>query len=625
MNRVKEAEKHNPKPTNPANEMGERRNFWLAIAALVIVPFILYWPSMHAPFIFDDIGYIVENPSIGKFEIQLNTKNLSDDLLALKASRPLTFLSFDLNHRLSGFNPLSYHLFNVLVHILCTIMIFLISRKLFASAYNHPLNFIPFVIAFIFSVHPVNTEVVSYISPRSESLATFFYLVSLYTFIQSPSLSFMTMVSSLVCFSLALLSKETATTLPVIILTLDFLFLCNGQINEFRKKIYKHAIYWVVLGLYIAARYSNLGSIGDAAKITLATWTSWTYFLTQLWVVLKYICLLVFPLGQSIDHFIRPIQSPFDPRIILSLLAYGVFIFSEFLILKKEKLAIPIVLFSFIWFFVTLLPTSSFLPINDAMAERRVYLPQFGFICLAIISYKVFFLFKPKILISIMTIYLIFLLSVTWSRNKKFSDPILLWKEAVLRYPSNYRALNNLGYSYYQKKDYDNAFEYFQKAAHANPKYLGPNFNMGNVCLDLGDWQRAQIYFKKEIEMNFQSKESYNGLGLAFYKMGKDKEAEQNYLRAIEIDPLNYIAYGNLGNVYQREGKIEEAYHAYQKALQINSALPAIYIGLANLFFAQGKLNEALKSMESASLLDPENPIITTAIEKIQSKILKGD
>ena len=183
-------------------------------------------------------------------------------------------------------------------------------------------------------------------------------------------------------------------------------------------------------------------------------WTNYSYFITQPYVILRYIKLLLVPVGLCIDHFIEPAKTILALRVLAPILI----IISIFILLykawKNKTEENKIILFSTLWFFITLSPTSSFIPIADAMAERRVYLPGVGFYLIIMIIYFKLFkidiegrltLHSKRLLMLIIMSYIMILGYGTIKRNELYQRPILLWQDATSLYPKSARAHNNYG------------------------------------------------------------------------------------------------------------------------------------------------------------------------------------
>jgi len=587
-----------------SHTMNGKLQIILAILACITLPIIIYSNTLNVPFIFDDIPNIVENPDIK------NIRNLKTRLIYKsdaniynnQPTRPLTYLSLTLNYYFGGLNVFGYHLVNIALHILVTILIFSLTRKTFfylsgfpkgpetlaESFSNFPFDqkmnevVLPLAVALLFSVHPMNIDVVTHIIHRSGSLSTLFYLTSLLLFIKSFEGNKWLYPFSLLCFTFSFYSKQIAATLPAMILLFDYLFLSSCKAEKVVQKKYYHLPFWTLLVLMVAWNYFYLGNLGYMGE----TLPRYIYLLTQPWAILNYLRLLFVPMGQSIDHFLIPTVTIFEIRFILTIvLLSGIFI-STYLFYKKKQSLSRLVLFSVLWFFITLTPTSSFFPINESMAEKRVYLPGWGFsiglICLYLLIFKMNFQdtfdkSRGKKLIIILGIHILLLSAMTWNRNKDYQSPILLWKEVIKVYPHNARAYNNLGIAFSDKRNHDKALEYYQKAIQVEPNYAKAYNNLGNVFSIKEDYSKAFKYYQKAIQLDPNYAKAYNNLGNVFSDIQDYNEAIRYYQKAIELNPKYADPYYNLGKVYDELKEYGKAQKVFRKASDLNPDLKGTY------------------------------------------------
>lgn len=623
------------------------RFFWANLAVLVF-PFFVYFHSLKAPFIFDDWTNIVQNPDIKSWD-HLPQKLLyrTDRILPNRnlPQRPVVFLSFTFNYALGEQNPLGYHLFNVFLHSVTTLLIFILTRKVFFYSMGDSGLFYPLSVALIFALHPLQTEVVTYISNRSDGLAAFFYLLSLLLFVKAFEKNRAFYLGSYLAFFLALFSKEIAVTLPAIIFLYDYFFLSDSNFKKIKIRWEVHLFYWLVLILYILFRQIYFGKIGFMGGGIEKSWTAYSYFLTQMVVVIQYLKLFLFPQGQCVDHFIPPIKSFFDLKIIYSLVFYLLIGALTLAYFRKNK----IFLFSFFWFGITLLPTSSFFPIYDALVERRLYLPSWG-LCLGMIS-LILSLSKriekekfqttgnvqcrvkstlSKIWSSLIVLYIILLSGFTWKRNQMYLDPIKIWEEAVRLYPNNNRALNNLGQHYAANKEMEKAKVAFHKALRLNPNVSGVYYNLGKLA-SLENNLEAESFFLKAIELEQENSDALKALGFFYFKNRNFSKALIFYEKALKLQPTSiespwarpsmrlktdlfsrqdYSLYNNLGCIYGELNKFREAEKSFQRAIEFEPLNARAYLNLAYLYTKEKKLNQAIAAYQTVLHLNPETQVL---------------
>ncbi|MEW6558159.1 MAG: tetratricopeptide repeat protein [Elusimicrobiota bacterium] len=471
-------------------------NKWFAVALIILVSIGIYHKSLNAPFIFDDIGKIVENPDIKKLS------NLKAKLIypytnnkiweRNDPSRPITYLTFTLNYYFGKLNTFGYHLFNLVVHIFNAILIFILTRKIllfFPQSPNFPISqflIFPFFVALFFTVHPINISSVLYIFSRSVLLATFFYLMALLLFIKATeknsliSLSPISYLLSLICFILALFSRQDVVTLPIMILLVDYIFLSDFNTKKVIEKKYYHIPFWILLVVYLLFRYFYFGDVGDAEAGTL--WDRYPYIIIQPYVVLKYLKMLLIPTGLCIVHKINPARIS-ELKTILALLSITVIFWLTYKIYKKKANNSKITLFSVLWFFITLSPTSSFFPTTSALVENRLYLSGFGFYFIFVFFYTLVskFFNLSNFLIFLICIHIFLLGYVTVKRNQLYQNPVLLWQDVISRYPNSIEAHNNLGILLYNSNRFEEAEKAYRNAIRINPNFVNAYTNLGNL------------------------------------------------------------------------------------------------------------------------------------------------
>lgn len=395
------------KPKRPKDEARERVNSYVlsvnlkvhlfAMAAIILITTLIYSNTFHNSFHYDDVIAILEYRPIKSLDMIIS-QTLNEILRGDLGSRGILDITFALNYHFGKLNVFGYHLVNLILHILVSIMIyFLMDLTLRAhhfSLENLPPNphYIPAFTSLLFAVHPIHTESVTYIVSRSEVLSCFFYLLSLLFFIngtwpkgelkivnrQSSIVYFqkkiLAYLASFVFFFLAMGTKIHTITLPAIMILYTFSFLFRGRIWDFLKKYKIPLIVFAGFALLILIKYKfGLGiTIEEEREIR----TRYQNLLTQAYVIVcYYLPRLFIPVNLNIDPDIPISNSPFEPKTAFSILVIASIIFFAIKTFNKYRL----LSFSILWFFITISPSSSFIPLMDAAAEHRVYLPAVGF------------------------------------------------------------------------------------------------------------------------------------------------------------------------------------------------------------------------------------------------------
>lgn len=538
---------------------------YFTILLPVLAALLVYINSINAPFQYDDYDTIMQNKDI---------RILSDlkTIFTHSLFRPVLFFTFAINYYMSGLNPISYHIVNILLHILNVILVFFISHQLFTYLTDeNNSKLFAFISSMLFAVHPIGTEAVTYISSRSSVLATFFFLISIHIYLHSVFLEnktkrFILYFLMLLSFFLGAGSKEIILTLPLIIVVLD-IFTLKLNLKDTIKRIFSTHLPFVIIILigiivriYIFLNYEKVG--GGLPR------SVYENLLTQSEVIIKYIRLLLLPFGQNLIHNYPTVRSILNVYTLLS-------IFTILLLIKFALQNIrsnPVISFGILWFFITLLPSSSFIPFQEAMTEKHLYLPMFGFFLVIsqffIKLLKKFEEYRPYLKALYISIFLI-LSILTIYRNYIWGDSIRLWEDIIKKTPDSWathyayadalrkQAENDFVNSYNSfvvgdigiSQEYMNrytsnllkAIKHYTESAILRPAYVDAFLNAG-ICFG----------------MLYQATKSQNDL----------KEAERFFRIVKEIDPPNIKALNNLANIFLLEGKYKDAMDIYQEVLK---------------------------------------------------------
>jgi hypothetical protein len=379
----------------------DHKYFTLAVFGLItVITIIAYSNTFTASFHFDDIPAIADNATIK----QVSAENI---FKIISGARPVVYLSIMLNYQLSGLNVVGWHIFNIGTHIANSFLVYLfILRTLTVPAalktrYAEQAKWMALFGALLFAVHPIQTETVTYIISRSELLATFFYLGAILLFSSGAQTGkgryYWAAFFSAV---LAMGSKEWAVTLPAVILLYDYLILSEGTIRRVLSRWWVYILlmlaWWPVLRtMNLFAENSSMGfnmrapasaASGAAPRKAL---TPWTYLLTSFNVIWTYIRLLFLPINQNIDYDYPVAKTLLEFHTLLSCAGHLAVIGGSFwLFLKKRWALVP---FGVAWFYITLSPVQSFVPLLDVIFEHRLYLPSIGFFLVFVVMYEKLF------------------------------------------------------------------------------------------------------------------------------------------------------------------------------------------------------------------------------------------
>ena len=558
--------------------LAEKKSYVTLVYLILIVVFgfLVYSNALRNPFIWDDDYLIKRNLCIKELRYlpRFFTEDIGSTLgIRYNEYRPLQMVSYTLDHALWGLNTFGYHLTSQLLHILVALVIYWLVMILFDN------KLISFLTAILFVVHPVHTEVVTYISGRSDSLSCLFIILGIIFYVQQLKGRYY-LLWSCVFIVLSLLSKENS---------IAFLFLILLYHWIFKKKIEAVKIlpYIFIFLAYFLLRMNILKASSPGVENMAGFMSRLPGFFVATG---EYLSILLFPFNLHMEYG-STIFKISDPRAIMGL---GIMLLlALFSIRYREKNKITA--FSVMWFVVSLLPVSNLFLLNAFMAEHWLYLPSIGFFI--VIASGFFRLLNRgkllKYLAGTSFFFLLFFYSYcTLKQNTYWGNPVIFYERTLKYAPESPRIYTNLGNAYYCVGYYDKALLNLKKAIQIDRNYTYAYLNLANAYNKLGDKKEAIALYKKTIELDPFFSEAYYNLGNLYKSTGDKEGAINSYKKALEIDKNFVEAYYNLAVVY---GKVnyEEAVINLKKAIDISPAFVPAYDFLIDLYKISGKEGEA--------------------------------
>ena len=536
----------------------------LSLLIILALSFLVYSNSLSYDFVWDDISDSTEVQVTVQSPLDVYTASFWEkanwDPPGSGYYRPLTFLSYAINFAASKDSPLGFHLTNLLFHSLnCLLMFFLFNLAL-PSTYPRSAIIIG---SLIFAVHPVHVEAVTWISGRTDVLCTTFVLASIifyhYALTTESIKRFLAYLGTLVCFILALHSKEMALSLPALLFLYSYCFIPKEKLKSFGAKLI-HYQAWILIALipYILHRASIIGSF--RAGPGYFGGTLYNTALSMANVIAFYIRLLFLPIGQSADHTIEIATSIFQYEVLFGITLIILLVTVALYFHKRNKL----IFFCILWFFIALLPVSNVIfPLLRFVGERYLYLPSVSFCLLMgyLISQtpKLLPRIGQKTVPAVAIVILAALSMLTFNRNKVWQNDLSLWTETVKQSPTSVIAHANLSFAYE---------------------------NVGNMRAALKEAQIA-VSLKSDLPL------SHYNLAEIYQKLGKLNEAEQEYIKALKLKPDYIEALSNLSVIYAVKKNFAKAIPLIEKAISISPNETNLYINLANMYRGKGEPEKA--------------------------------
>ncbi len=597
----------------------------LVISTLLLLGTLIYSNTFYSSFYFDDTGSIVNNSAIR------NILNLQA-IWNFWPTRFITYFSVALNYHLSQLNVFSYHLFNLTVHLSSAILVWWFMLLTFSTpAMNGKkitkhANLIAFFAGLVFMTHPIQTQGVTYIIQRAVSLATLFYLASLSLYVKSrllqqqgkrPIVSRLFYCFSLITAVLAMFTKEMTITLPLMLLLYEACFLKTKERLNWRYLVLFFATILIIpLTMFLTKSVDFIGIrriLGPTPNIY-----PWQYLLTQFRVIVTYLRLLFIPINQNFDYDYHIAKNLLELPILASLILLVSILTIAIRIFSKYRL----ISFGIFWFFLTLLPESSIIPIQDIIFEHRLYLPMVGF-SFFLVS-LIYYIFENKTLKSMVIVLLIITSCyaiLSCRRNVTWKNEFTLWNDTVYKSPKKARPYDYRGLAYIDQGNFTQAISDCTKAIEINPKDENAYYGRGNSYYKQNNFSQAISDYNKAIEINPNFTEAYFNLGFAYCKQGNFTQAISDYNKAITINPNFANAYIGRGLAYESQGNFAQAIFDYTKAIEINPNLALTYNNRGLAYYMAKEYDKAWADVHKAEELGhPVNPEFLTKLKKASGR-----
>lgn len=447
---------------------------------LVVLGHLLYFNALYTDFQYDDERFLTtisESPSV-----------FDPVFYQQWQFRSITALTFKANETFFESDIVTLHYVNLLIHIVNSILVFglccTVCEVLKEKTRGIPRSYLTlsFFAAAIFLVHPLQTQAVTYITQRLASLTTLFYVASVYSYIsfrrkvdidRSVSSQIIWFVQAIIYGLLALLSKETGSSLPFMLLFVELL-LFSDVFNSWKKATtylvqekYKLVFFLGMIAYVIQLNQHRIEYYLSIVKENTyaETYTGIEYWYTQQVVLVQYLRLAIFPVGQSLEHYVPVATVFFETRVMVSFLLLSFLAYIAFYFRKKQ----PLISFSIGWFFIAHMVESSFFPLEDVMVEHRMYLPMVGISIL--FTWIVYVALQGRLLLfsCILTVIICVYGYATIERNKVWFSPLRMWEDVLQKNPKSARAHQNLAVYYTRQSAFELVEAHYKAAVEMYP------------------------------------------------------------------------------------------------------------------------------------------------------------
>jgi len=595
---VPTANHSSPARAEAAPAAGEsRRRIAIAGALIAVMTLAAFANGFSGRFVYDDLAAIVENPTIRSWRTALFPPAAG----GLPVSgRPLVNFSLALNHAIGGTNAPGYHALNLLIHIGAALLFFGVVRRTLRARAGEAARAIAALAAIGWAVHPLQTEAVTYVVQRAESLMGFFYLATLYAFIRATEEGAARrrwLALSVAACACGMATKEVMVSAPLIVLLYDRA-LVGGTFRaawRARRGFYAAlAATWLVLaGLVIGE-----GTRGGTAGFGL-TATGWSYAAAQLRAVVLYLKLALWPRALVFDYGVDALPGALP--IGVHAVAVAALLGAAIVALRRGRAGG----FPGAAFFAILAPTSLIPIVTEPIAEHRMYLPLGALAGLGVFGAHRL-LGRRAIVASAVGVAALALLTVR--RDRDYHSEKALWADTVAKCPASSRAHYNLARVLAAEGDRAAAIRHYETALAIRSDFPSAHSNLANALLESGEIAGARHHAMEALRMKPDLAEAHNSLGNALLLGGDATAALHEYQTAVRLAPADPDLRNNLASALVRLGRLEEALRESAAAVRARPDSAVFHFNVANTLARLGRFAEAAGHYERTLALDPNYP-----------------
>lgn len=559
----------------------------ICIISLIVA--LTFLPSLAGEFLnWDDHSHIVDNAAVRTFDLgQMFRQTVQ------KVYIPLTTLSFAVERKLFGLNPFVYHFDNVLLHVLNSILVYVIALRLGLAGRA------AFVAGLLFGIHPMRVESVAWVTERKDLLYAFFYLMAMLQYLSFlKSRKWQALAGWLMFGVLSLLAKPMALSLPLVLFLLDWFDRRKFSLKIVLEKVPLVIIFVPIIWMTYMLHVRN--PIQDWME-ALLIWV-WTFSF--------YIWKFIFPAVLVPVYNAPEPVGIHNPIYVCSAIFFAAVCLSVFRFKDKRWWVFSWAFYFLSIFFILRLDLNKDINI---VADRFMYLPSLGF-CL-LIGLAVDFLFRKtaasatyfNIFAKVVVISVAVLLCLkSMDQTKIWNNTLSLWTHVIRYNPTEFLAYNDRAVGYISKKMYDHALADYGEILKFDPGNVDAHYNRGLLLQRLGKYRPAIEDFNRVIVQYPYYEKAYNNRGSAFESLGDDAMALADYSKTIEVSPVFTGGYLSRGNLFNKKGLFEQAMRDYQKVIDLDPANAMAFNNRGTVYAKLEQNDHAFEDFKRAIQLDPD-------------------
>ena len=577
--------------------------------ALAVVTLAVYWQVRQFDFVnFDDVVYVKENRHV-QSGITLDSVRWAFSTTHAEFWHPLTWLTLMVDYEIYGLKAGGYHVTNVILHILSTLLLFWLLNRMTGAVWKSAF------VAAAFALHPLHVEPVAWISQRKDVLSALFWMLTLCLYVRYTENPVIRRYLAVLCtFLLALMSKPMVVTLPVIMILLDYWPLgrfAQRQEGIFRWQ-FKEKIPFFILSAVFSVITIYTQSPGKqmppVSRITGELLYGVTHLGTRISNALvyfvSYLEKIFWPHHLAVFY---PFPETFPLMQVVGAALLILVISAVTIVTVKRR---PFLLVGWLWFLIALLPVIGIIRKGFfAIADHYVYLPFIGIAIMTawgIPSLIPSAETRKKVLFPLTIALLAVLTFLTWQQCAHWKNSFELFNHTARVTRDNYLAYTNRGNANVLLGRYQQAIEDCTKALQIKPDYSYAYFNRGFAYGKLGQYQRAIEDLTRGIRLKPDDGSGYFNRGNAYGKLGQYQRAIEDYNLGIRLKPDKAEGYANRGDAYGALGQYQQAIENYNEAIRLKPVYAEAYYHRGHAYYRLGQKARAIQDYNEAIRLKPD-------------------
>lgn len=595
------------------NHISDRHLKLMISLLLTLVIIIAYGQVKNFDFVgYDDQCYVSENNHVQE---GITVDGITWAFTTFHAANwhPLTWLSHMLDCELFGLNPMGHHWTNLIFHVVNTILLFLLLKRMTGAIWRSA------CVAALFALHPLHVESVVWVSERKDVLSTFFGFLTIYAYCRYVDKScFNNYLPVIIFLCLGLMCKPMLVTFPVLLLLLDYWPLKRFQFENHRlsQSDGKTSFYFkgssllilekvpLLIPAVISCLLTFFAQKNEGAVQALESLSLKSRIANALVSYVNYILKMLWPSKLAVFY-----PHPGNTLPVWQIFGAALLIACACIFAMRMAKKYPYIVTGLFWYLGTLVPVIGLVQVGEqAMADRYTYIPLIGpFI---IVAWGVWDLFRKwhyrKIYLSMFAIIILSSLTAkTFFQIRHWENSISLFEHAVKVTENNYKAHNNLAAAL-DPIDLDRAIFHYKEALKIHPNYVIALSNLGLTLYHKGNFEEAVPYFTKVLKINPQKTNTRMDLANILFLQGKHEKAISQYNEILKADHENAVAHYYLAHMLSVQKKLDQAEHHYKETLKINPNHEKAHYNLGNIKLKQGNLKEALTHFGEAIKIKPD-------------------